>query len=67
MTGDLSKFEITKLDTVNNIISGTFDFTAFYGIPDEFDPDDKLLITKGRFDFNYRQDGGTIRGFSNDD
>jgi hypothetical protein len=62
-----SNIVITKLDTIANIISGSFNFEAFRGIHEDYDPDDILLITEGRFDFNYRQDGGYIRGFSNED
>ena len=62
-----SSIIITKLDTIANIISGSFDFEAFRGMPDDYNPNDNLIITEGRFDFNYRQDGGTIRGFTNED
>ncbi len=59
------QLKITKLDTGENIISGIFSFEAYYGMPDDYDPDDKLNVTQGRFDFNYRQDGGNLDGYSN--
>ena len=65
MTDISSYLKITKLDTNENIISGTFSFEAYRGMPDDYDPNDKLNITKGRFDFNYRQDGGNLDGYSN--
>lgn len=42
--GRPGNFEVTKLDTVNNIISGVFDFTLSNGT-------DSISITDGRFDF----------------
>ncbi|WGH74388.1 DUF6252 family protein [Tenacibaculum tangerinum] len=39
---------ITKFDSVNNIISGTFQLTAF----DENNPRETIEVTNGRFDFN---------------
>ncbi len=64
------KLKITKLDTTNNIISGMFYFEMYEhisGLNDDFDFDSKLIITEGRFDFNYCPDGETIKGYSNDD
>jgi len=40
---------ITKLDTVNKIISGTFEFTA----ENEKDPSNIMKITEGRLDVKY--------------
>ncbi len=67
MTGISSKLKIIKLDTTKNIISGNFSFEAYWGTLDDYDPDDKIDVTEGRFDFNYRQDGGYVTGYSNDD
>lgn len=41
---------ITRLDTLNNIISGTFNFTAYN---DAINKNDKVVITDGRFDLKY--------------
>jgi hypothetical protein len=41
---------ITRFDTLNNIISGTFSFTAY---KDSIDKNDKIKITDGRFDLKY--------------
>lgn len=41
---------ITKLDLTNQIISGTFDFTA----EDENNPANTIKVTDGRFDVKYR-------------
>ena len=41
---------ITKLDTTNNIISGTFQFTMYN---DTINKNDKVIITDGRFDLKY--------------
>ena len=59
LEGLTAGFEITKLDTTLNIISGTFYFDTYRGTQD-YDPDDKLYITEGRFDFTYNQDGSPI-------
>lgn len=67
MTGISGILEITTLDKTNNIISGVFEFEAYRGTTDDYNPDDKINITKGRFDFNYCPDGGTIEGYTNDD
>ncbi len=40
---------ITKLDTNNKIISGTFEFTA----EDESNPNNIIRVTEGRFDVKY--------------
>lgn len=40
---------ITKLDTIQHIISGTFEFTLF----DPNDHSNTITITDGRFDFHY--------------
>jgi hypothetical protein len=65
---DLSaKVIIANLDTINNIISGTFDLEMYQNVGgvDDWDFDNKLVITNSRFDFNYRQDGGNLDGYSN--
>lgn len=41
---------ITKIDTINNIISGTFKFTVHR---DSINLNDKIEITDGRFDLKY--------------
>jgi hypothetical protein len=62
---DLSaKLEITKLDTIENIISGIFQFEAYRSI-NNYNPEDKLFVTEGRFDFTYNQDGSRVEGYSN--
>ena len=40
--------ELNKLDTVNGIISGTFQFTLFNNATG-----DSLMVTDGRFDFRF--------------
>ena len=49
--GDTSSryFQITKLDTVNKIISGVFAFTLYNGPPRSFGTD-SIVVTDGRFD-----------------
>jgi len=42
-------WKVTKVDTVNNFISGTFEFTLI----DETNPNDTLKFTEGRFDLLY--------------
>ena len=42
-------FQITKLDTVNNIISGIFSFTLYSS------PSDSIIVTDGRFDLRIGQ------------
>ena len=44
---------ITKLDTANNIISGTFACTL---VPDSTKLNNKIEITEGRFDLKYEAD-----------
>ena len=44
-----NQFVITKIDTVQNFISGTFKFT-FYNVDNK---NDSLKITDGRFDLKY--------------
>jgi len=44
ISGRGGEFEITKLDTINKIISGTFNFSLNNGT-------DSVLISEGRFDF----------------
>ena len=62
---DLSaKLEITKLNKAENIISGIFRFETYRAITD-YDPNDKLYVTEGRFDFTYNQDGSLVEGYSN--
>lgn len=41
------KVVITRLDTVNRIVSGTFEFEGEFGVTKE-----KVTITEGRFDIN---------------
>lgn len=54
-SGDISDncVHLTKIDTVNNIISGTFEFTLYR---DSLDKQDKIKITEGRFDVHYYPD-----------
>ncbi len=47
---DENCLNITKFDTLNNIISGTFKFTAYN---DTINKNDKIVITDGRFDLKY--------------
>lgn len=42
------KFEITRLDTINKIISGIFELTLYKS------PSDSLKITDGRFDLKFQ-------------
>jgi len=60
---------ITKLDTSENIISGTFAFEMYQNIGDvdDYDFENKLIISEGRFDFVYCPQGETIKGYTNDD
>lgn len=48
MGTDIGSVTITKYDIINKIISGTFDFTV-YNVKDK---NDRVLITKGRFDIS---------------
>jgi hypothetical protein len=59
-----AKLEITKLNKAENIISGIFWFETYRAITD-YDPNDKLYVTEGRFDFTYNQDGSLVEGYSN--
>ena len=59
-----AKLEITKLDTVENIISGVFEFEASQDFP-VINPEKILYVTEGRFDFRYNQDGSVVEGYSN--
>jgi hypothetical protein len=43
------KLEVTKLDTINKIIAGTFEITVYKS----GNTNDSLKITEGRFDFKY--------------
>jgi len=45
-TSNVGKIEIIKFDTVNHIISGTFEFTVYN------EACDTIKITQGRFDVN---------------
>ena len=50
LSGDPNKiFQITKLDTVNKIISGIFSFTLYSSFSDS------IVITDGRFDLQIEQ------------
>lgn len=50
LNGDPNKiFQITKLDTVNKIISGIFSFTLYQSFSDS------LLVTDGTFDLQIGQ------------
>ncbi len=40
---------ITKADTINNAVAGTFEFEGY-----NYDTKQTILITKGRFDFLYK-------------
>lgn len=44
--------EFTRIDTANYIIAGRFEFNAIAG---ECDKKDKIKITKGRFDIDYKE------------
>ncbi|MEI6408648.1 MAG: hypothetical protein WCR52_04660 [Bacteroidota bacterium] len=44
-----NRFTLTKIDTVKNFISGTFEFTLY----NSQNPSDSLKITEGRFDLLY--------------
>lgn len=46
------KLEITKLDTTNHIIAGTFEFTVWK------EDCDTIRVTDGRFDIKYQPLGG---------
>ncbi len=49
-----NQLNITKLDTVNNILSGTFKFKLYRGANDKItNRADSLVITDGRFDIRY--------------
>jgi len=50
-TAKIQYFEITKLDTIKNIISGIFDLR----LVEIDDKNDSLQITNGRFDCLYKQ------------
>lgn len=41
---------ITRIDTINNVISGTFEFTVYR---DTTNQSDKITISEGRFDLKY--------------
>lgn len=43
---------ITRFDTLNNIISGTFNFTVYH---DTINKNEKVVISDGRFDLKYGQ------------
>ena len=45
----ISCMNITKVDTVNNFVSGTFEFKLF----NTENPKDSIVITDGRFDMKY--------------
>jgi hypothetical protein len=45
-----SHFDVTKFDTINNIISGTFNMTLYRGFGNN-PVVDSVLVTDGRFDF----------------
>ena len=45
--GQVRKFEVTKFDTTNKIMSGIFDFTLYHP------SGDSLRITEGRFDLKF--------------
>lgn len=49
MTNYSNRFTLTKIDTLQNFISGTFEFTLY---KDE-NKKDSLKITEGRFDLKY--------------
>ncbi|MEZ4919125.1 MAG: hypothetical protein R2792_08465 [Saprospiraceae bacterium] len=49
-TLDTNCITITYIDTVENIISGLFEFTVYN---DTLNPNDKVRITDGRFDVRY--------------
>ncbi|RYE13561.1 MAG: hypothetical protein EOP45_20990 [Sphingobacteriaceae bacterium] len=49
-TKNTGQVTITKLDLTNQIISGTFDFTA----EDENNPANTIKVTDGRFDVKFR-------------
>jgi hypothetical protein len=44
----IERFEITKLDTINKIIAGTFELTLYAS------PTDSLKITEGRYDLKFQ-------------
>ncbi len=54
-TGFPHYFEITKLDTVNKIVSGVFSFWMYRAAPSGM-LIDSIKITDGRFDFQLVQD-----------
>ena len=45
--GQVKKFEVTKFDTTNQIVSGIFDFTLYQS------SGDSIRITEGRFDLKF--------------
>ena len=49
---DKNCITITRFDTLHNIISGTFNFTAYN---DTINKNDKIVISDGRFDLKYAQ------------
>lgn len=49
-TSGLFRFAITHLDTINNTISGSFEFDVI----NTSDPNDRLTIRQGRFDTWYK-------------
>ncbi len=54
LDGLSANVEITRLDTVEKIASGTFDFEAYKEIDnDEFNLNKKVYVTNGIFDFKY--------------
>jgi len=55
------RIEITKLDTVNNIISGRFSFEGYHiNNSGEYDSSKKSYVTDGRFDIKYNEDGSYV-------
>jgi hypothetical protein len=55
---------VIKLDTIENLITGTFWFESSQRFP-EVNSEKKLYVTEGRFDFRYNQDGSLVEGYSN--
>jgi hypothetical protein len=50
MKSDTNCIHVTKIDSVNNFVSGTFAFTLYR---DSINLNDKVVITDGRFDLKY--------------
>ncbi len=59
-----ANFSVTKLDTIENLITGTFWFESSQRFP-EVNSEKKLYVTEGRFDFLYNQDGSLVDGYHN--